>query len=98
MSETTFQDRNERKRIEDIHLAVCGDETLGVPGIVKELAAMKEEQRLTNDHVWKLDRKIEDGMFLGRVGTWTGKLIVGISFVVCAIVAIWECFFKEASK
>ena len=84
----------DKKRLDDVHLAVVGNPELGVNGLVKDVAAVKESTDQLTEQTNKIQRTLENGMLMTQAGTWIGKALVGASFVACAAVAIWECFFK----
>ena len=73
----------DRKLLADIHMAVCGDTTLGVPGLVQIVGRHDTD-------ISMLKQTRNNGMLLGRVGNYIVAGAVSISFIGCFVIAVYE--------
>ena len=75
------------KKLNEIHLAVCGDPTLGVNGLVRDMADVRKR-------IEPLEKAKQDTMTLGRASRLIGGFVVGIFAIAAAIVTVLE-FIKK---
>lgn len=67
---TTSEQRRE-KMLGDVHLAVCGDEDIGVAGLVQEMRELKEWRRKLDIRVATISGGVSAVIFIAKL------LIVG---------------------
>ena len=85
----------DKKKLDDVYLAVVGDRSLGVPGLVNDVKAVKDSADNLTEQTHKIQRTLENGMLMTQAGTWIGKALVGASFLACAVIAILDYMSKK---
>ena len=81
--ERSLQFALDRKQLADIHTAVCGNNELGVPGLV---ATVKQH----GDQILSLESTRNNGLVLGKASSIVVGFVVSLSFIGCFFVAIYE--------
>ena len=74
------------KMLEEMHLALCGNETLGVKGVVSELREVKAD-------VEQLKTAKSNTVSVGKSFALVGSFVLGICLLAAALVAVAD-FFK----
>ena len=86
--EGSMRSEADRRKLDDIHLAVCGNPELGVAGLVQDMAQVKariiplEEAKNGTITVWKSV-------------TIVGSLVVGVAVIAGSIVAVFEFIVRK---
>lgn len=86
--EGSIQSSIDRRKLDDIHLAVCGNDELGVPGLVQDMASVKA--RLT-----PLEKAKDGTITVGMAMRFLGMVIIGLLGGASSIVLIIEFIIKK---
>ncbi|MGO9705592.1 MAG: hypothetical protein ACLPYZ_10260 [Limisphaerales bacterium] len=73
----------DRKLLQDIHLAVCGNKEYGVNGLVEDVKQHGED-------IESLKKTRAEGLVIGKASSVIIGLLVSISFIGCFFVAVYE--------